>query len=124
MSVKTIFLTSPHSNFIYIFIYIGDRAVVTQRITARKLECGDVRKIVARPEIEMIKKEDRPLVLTVAVLTVLRSSVSRWKRGEGEMWLFAIVGTFSDLTIDFVQLAAPLLDSNTIEKEDRSLIHS
>ena len=45
-------------------------------------------------EIEMIKKEDRPLVLTV-----VRSSVRRWKRGEGEMyalWFFTIVGTFSD----------------------------
>ena len=82
---------------------------MTQRITARKVECGDVGKRVARREIEMIEKEDRPLVLTV-----LRSSVSRWKRGEGKMyalWLFTIVGTFSDLTIDFVQLAAPLLDS-------------
>ena len=29
---------------------------MTQRITARKVECGDVRKIVARREIEMIKK--------------------------------------------------------------------
>ena len=72
---------------------------MTQRITARKLECGDVRKIVARREIEMIKKEDRSLVLTVTVLTVVRSSVRRWKRGEGEMyalWFFTIVGTFSD----------------------------
>ena len=88
---------------------------MTQRITAQKLECGDVRKIVARREIEMIKKEDRPLVLTVAVLTVVRSSVSRWKRGEGEMyalWLFTIVGTFLDLTIDFVQLAAQLQSKN------------
>ena len=42
--------------FFYIFIYIEDRAVVTQRITARKVECGNVRKIVARREIEMIKK--------------------------------------------------------------------
>ena len=88
---------------------------MTQRITARKVECGNVRKIVARREIEMIKKEDRPLVLTVAVLTVVRSSVSRWKRGEGEMydlWLFTIVGTFLDLTIDFVQLAAQLQSKN------------
>ena len=43
MSVKTIFLTSPHSNFL------------------RKVECANVRKIVARGEIEMIKKEDRAL---------------------------------------------------------------
>ena len=43
MSVKTIFLTSPHSNF---------RA-------ARKVEYCNVGKIVARGEIEMIKKEDR-----------------------------------------------------------------
>ena len=55
---------------------------MTQRITARKLECGDVRKIVARPEIEMIKKEDGPLILPGAVLTVVRSSVRRWKRGK------------------------------------------
>ena len=54
---------------------------MTQQITARKVECGDVGKIVARGEIEMIKKEDRPLVLTV-----VRSSVSRWKRGEGEVY--------------------------------------
>ena len=71
---------------------------MTQRITAQKLECDDVRKIVARGEIEMIKKEDRPLVLTV-----VRSSVGRWKRGEGgnvrfTVWLFTIVGTISDLT--------------------------
>ena len=78
---------------------------MTQRITAQKLEYGDVRKIVARREIEMIKKEDRPLVLTIAVLTVICSSVRCWKRGEGEMyalWLFTIVGTFSDLTIDLI----------------------
>ena len=59
---------------------------MTQQITARKLECGNVRKIVARREIEMIKKEDRPLILTFAVLTVVRSSVRssvrRWKRGK------------------------------------------
>ena len=65
---------------------------MTQRITAQKLECSNVRKIVARREIEMIKKEDRPLVLTVAVLTVavltvVRSSVSRWKRGEAKCTL-------------------------------------
>ena len=32
---------------------------MTQRITARKVECGNVRKIVARPEIEMIKKRGK-----------------------------------------------------------------
>ena len=80
MSVKTIFLTSPHSNFIYIFIYGEDRALVTQRITARKLECGDVRKIVARPEIEMIKKRG--------------SSAERSRRNESrhEKWNVAMSG--------------------------------
>ena len=65
---------------------------------------GDVGKIVAMGEIEMNKSEDRLLVLTVVVLTVVRSSVRCWKRREGyALWLFTIVGTFSDLTIDFVQ---------------------
>ena len=110
MSLQTIFPTSQHSNFIL--------AVVTQRITARKVECGDVGKTVARREIEMIKKEDRPLVLTIVVLTVVRSSVRRWKRGEGEMYGFLLLSAHSR-TVNFVQksgwvllaftdLAAPL----------------
>ena len=43
MSVKTIFLTSPHSNF----FSRNFRA-------AKKVECANVRKIVARGEIEMM----------------------------------------------------------------------
>ena len=35
---------------------------MTQQITARKVECSNVGKIVARGEIEMIKKEDRAVV--------------------------------------------------------------
>ena len=75
---------------------------MTRRITARKVECGDVRKIVARGEIEMIKKEDRPLVLTV-----VRSSVSRWKRGEGGNVRFMDIHYCRHIlglrTMDFVQ---------------------
>ena len=97
---------------------------MTRRLTARKVECGDVRKIVARGEIEMIKKEDRPLVLTVTVSTVVRSSVRRWKTGEGEMyalWFFTIVGTFSDCQfctekwLGLIRLHTPLEMASLLE---------
>ena len=82
---------------------------MTQQFTARKVECGDVGKIVARREIEMIKKRgssgydatnremwnvsdvgkrvarrEIEMIKKSKVSTVVRSFVHGWKRGEGE----------------------------------------
>ena len=62
MSVKTIFLTSPHSNF----------------FRARKVECGDVRKIVARGEIEMIKKRGASAELSTRDATNHGTKIGMW----------------------------------------------
>ena len=77
---------------------------MTQRITARKVECGNVGKMVARREIEMIKK--RGWIGRSSSFNGRSLVRSRLEKGRA-----GIRGTFSDLTIDFVQKSRLSLNS-------------
>ena len=68
---------------------------MTQRITARKVECGNVGKIVARGEIEKIKKEfERSFARPFAV--------GKGERGKCTLYGFSLLSAHS-LTVNFVQ---------------------